>query len=259
MAKSQKSDYPNIDSGDPRQFKQLVQNVHTAYNQAPEHIRHTAPDWYPAVNDAVRKGIRGTSMTELGGAGVVAAVSPNMDWDNHNIDAFSELKHIKSAQWKDIANGDRSPLAGMSISRAGQGNLLKAHRIMQGEHVDTVLPRNSAPKTNSFAHNIALEDTHVTIDGRAHDMAANRMQPWEMDRGIGSAALKTGKPTRYEHFEDAYRGATQSINEEHGLNLKPFQVQSVNWESGKAFEKSTPTKTGKPRKVGIHRQGQPYV
>lgn len=251
--------FENVDMNDPRVFKGAVQNIHNVYNASSDGARTRGRDWYGAVNDAVAKGIKGTSTSPLGGAGLVAAVSPNMDWEKHNIDALGELHSLRQQHWDAIAKGDRSPLEGMSISRATQDGLLKAHRIMQGEHVDDVLDRRTAPKTNSFAHNINLEDQHVTIDGRAHDVAANRLQAWTESRGINSAALKTGKKTRYEHMEDAYRSATQSINEEHGTSLKPFQTQAVVWEGGKEIEKSAPTKSGKPRKVGVARRGQPYV
>lgn len=256
MAKKQ-FDLVNMD--DPQARRTAVQNIHSFFNTLDPKTVERGRQWYPAVHDAVQKGIRGTSTTPLGGAGLVAAVSPNMDWDNHNIAALGELHKLRTRDFEDIRGGDRSSVAGMSISRATDDGLLKAHRIMQGEHVDDVLDRRTAPKTNAFAHNINLEDHVVTIDGRAHDIAANRMQGWTQGRGIGSAGLKTGKTTRYEHFEDAYKGATTSINEEHGLGLTPYDVQAATWEGGKAHERSFPTKSGKPRVKGVTRQGQSYV
>jgi hypothetical protein len=242
--------------------RRAVQNIHSVYNATPEQIRETGRDWYRNVNEATEKGIRGSSLNIHQGAGLVAAVSPNMDWERNNIDALGELRHLRKEQWGKIISGDRSPLHGMSVSRATDSGLLKAHRIMHGEEDPyEVLNRRTAPKTNSFAHNIAEPDKSgpVTIDGRGHDIAANRMQGWEQDRGISSAALKTGKKTRYEHFEDAYRGASRSIGIEHGVQLLPHEVQAVTWEGGKKIERSTPTKTGQPRKVGVRREGQPYV
>lgn len=248
-----------VDLSDPRAFRGAVQNIHNVYNASSTGARSRGRDWYPRVNEAVAKGVRGTSTSPLSGAGLVAAVSPNMDWEKRNIDALGELHSLREDHWKSILKGDRSPLSGMSISAATNDGLAKAHRILQGEHVDDVLSRRTAPKTNAFAHNINLEDHLVTIDGRAHDIAANRMQGWNEGRGIGSASLKTGKATRYEHFENAYRSAAQSINEEHGTNLRPFDVQAVTWEAGKEIEKSAPTKSGRPRKVGVTRRGQTYV
>jgi len=254
-----KADYPNINMEDSQQFRQVVQNVHTMFNRtSPEDVAK-GMQWYDVANEAVAKGIRGKNMDPLSGAGLVAAVSPGMDWDTHNIGAFRELHSLRQQHWDALAAGDRSPVLGMSINRASTSDLLKAGRIMAGEHVDTVLSPQTAPKTNSFAHNINLEEGPVTIDGRAHDIGANRMQGWQMDRGISSAALKTGKTTRYEHFADAYRGATQSLNEEHGTSMAPFQTQAVTWQGGKSHELSFPTKKGTPRVKGVTRTGQSYV
>jgi len=254
-----KSDFPNVDASSSQQFRSMVQNVESVYHMASPRAKAQGTHWYESVNDAVTKGVRGTSTSVLGGSGLVAAVSPNMDWENHNISALGELHSLRRSDWDSIHRGDRSPLSGMSISRATDVGLTKAHRILEGEHVDEVLNRRTAPKTNSFAHNINLDDRHVTIDGRAHDVAVNRLQPWTMDRGISSAATLTGSTTRYEHFENAYRGAAASINESTGSNLKPYQLQAITWEGGKEFERSGTTKQGKPRKVGVRRSGQPYV
>lgn len=254
-----KADYPNVDLSTSQQLRHAVQNIHNVYRLASPQAKASGRGWYGAVNEAVVKGVRRTSTDTLGGAGLVAAVSPNMDWDNHNIAALKELHSLKRADWASLQRGDRSPLTGMSISRATDDGLAKAHRIMEGEHVDTVLDRRTAPKTNAFAHNINLEDDVVTIDGRAHDIAANRLQPWTMDRGIGSASLKSGKRSRYEHFESAYRGAADVINQTEGGSLTPYQVQAVTWEAGKEIERSGLTKAGKPRKIGVARTGQPYA
>jgi hypothetical protein len=242
-------------------MRAAAQNIHNVYNATPEDVRASGKDWYRNVNEATEKGIRGSDLNIHQGAGLVAAVSPQMDWDSHNIAALGELRNMNRAQWGRIKEGDRSPLHGMSISRAPQSGLLKAHRIMEGEDPDEVLNRTTAPKTNAFMHNIAEPDTAgpVTIDGRAHDIAANRLQGWEQDRGISSANLKSGKPSRYEHFENAYRIAAKSIGKEHGTDVLPHEVQAITWEGGKAIEKSAPTKSGKPRKIGVRREGQPYV
>ena len=264
------ADYPNMDLGNPRQFKAAVQNIHNLYNATPEQVRNTGAQWYDRVNDAVSKGVRGRNMSTLQGAGLVAAVSPNMDWERNNIDAFKELAGLSSQDWahiqKSASGGKRSSeskaaTAGLGISTAPDGNLMKARRIMDGEDVESVLDRRGAPKTNSFMHNIAEPQANgfVTIDGRAHDVAANRLQPWTSGRGIGSANTKTGKKTRYEHFEDSYRTAARSIAEEHGVLHLPHQLQAIVWEGGKQIERSGTTKSGKPRQKGVARLGQPYL
>jgi hypothetical protein len=251
-----------VDISSPHRMRAAVQNISNVYNATPEPVRKSGSEWYDRVHEATAKGIRGSGLDIHQGAGIVAAVSPQMDWEKNNIDALGELRHLNKSQWGDIIKGDRNPLQGMSISRAPQSALVKAHRIMHGdEDPYQVLNRQTAPKTNSFAHNIAEPDKreHVTIDGRAHDIAANRLQGWESDRGISSAALKSGKMSRYEHFESAYKGAAKAINMQHGTDHAPHEIQAITWEGGKRIEKAAPTKSGKPRKIGVRREGQPYV
>lgn len=265
------SGFTPVDLHNPVQFKAAVQNIHNLYNATPEQVRRTGAQWYDRVHEATAKGVRNRGLSVRQGAGMVAAVSPNMDWERNNIGAFKELTSLTGHHWTAIAasaaaGGGRSSearrvLQGLSISTSTDAGLMKAHRIMQGEDNDVVLSRRTAPKTNAFAHNIEHPDVagHVTIDGRAHDIAANRLQPWTSSRGINSAALVTGKTTRYEHFENAYRAATQSIAEQHDHLLLPHQLQAVTWEGGKMMERAGVTKSGKPRKVGVARTGQPYL
>lgn len=250
---------PNIDTSSPYRRRKLVQNIVGMVNDASPKERAESANWYAKVHEATVKGVRGTGTSVMHGAGLVAAVSPNMDWENRNIDALGELHAIKSGQWADIHKGDTSALQGTSIHAAPVANLIKAHRILNGEHPDDVLPRRTAPKTNSFAHNIAdLDSPYTTVDGRAHDIAANRMQRWEENRGIGSAALPSGKLTRYEHFSDAHDRAADVINDQHGTNYKGSQIQAIAWEHAKHLERSGLTQKGQPRKQGPARRGQPY-
>lgn len=246
----------------PHRRRAAAQNITNVYHATPENVRTSGMDWYNKVHEATQKGIKGSQLDIHQGAALVAAVSPQMDWDKRNIDALGELRHLNRAQWGDISKGDRSPLAGMSISQSPTSGLMKAHRIMHGdEDPYEVLNRKTAPKTNSFAHNIAEPDKtdFVTVDGRAHDIATNRMQGWEQQRGIGSAATARGTKTRYEHFESAYKSAASSITKQTGSPIRPHELQAVTWEGGKHIERSAPTKSGRPRKVGPTRVGQPYV
>jgi hypothetical protein len=269
---------PKADLTDPRHFRTAVANVRNLYNATPVPRQRAGEQWYQNVHDSIQRGIRGTSLDTKAGSGLVAAASPSMDWDAHNFDVLGEMKKLKPEHWNAIVNSHQQQMAsppgqrhrtdaaadvlrGMSISRAPDGNLVKAHRILQGEDPDVVLNRNTAPKTNSFMHNLAEPEQagHVTIDGRAHDIATNRMQGWASDRGISSAQLKTGKSSRYEDFENVYRGAAQAIGEQRGRPILPHQVQGATWLGGKGIEMSGTTKAGTPRKVGQRRMGQPYL
>jgi hypothetical protein len=257
--------YPKLNLGHPDQFAQAVRNIQSVHDITPPHIRQAGEEWYPKVHEAVAKGVRRTGISRRHGAGMVAAVSPQMDWGSRNIPAFKELTSLKPHEWEAIhrsaASGRRIPevehmLKGRSIAHASDTGLVRAHRLMQGEDPEDVLPRQTSPKTHSFYTNIHRpgDPGHVTIDYRAHDVAANRMYPAAFTgRGISSAALPSGKPTRYEHFEEAYRQAAHGL----GLHL-PHALQAITWEGGKHIETSAPTKTGAPRTKGVTRKGQPY-
>lgn len=258
--------YPKLHLGNPRQFQQSVRNVQAVHDQTPPDVRRRGEEWYPKVHEAVAKGVRRTGISQRQGAGLVAAVSPQMDWSGRNIPALKHLTNMREEHWdvihKSAAKGRRSPqaralLKGTPLAHASDKGLVRAHRIIQGEDPEEVMQRSTSPKTHSFFHNIAHpgESGHVTIDYRAHDIAANKMYPAAFTgRGLDSAATKSGKPTRYEHVEDVYRAAAKGRGIEH-----PHTLQAITWEAGKHIETAAPTKSGKPRVKGVTRKGQPYV
>jgi hypothetical protein len=258
--------YPKIDLGNKKQFGQAVRNVQAVHDQTPPEVRQRGEEWYPRVHEAVAKGVKGTSTSPEHGAGIVAAISPQMDWSGRNLPALHSLHKLRKDDWAVIhhsaSTGRRTPeadalLKGTPLAHAQDKGLVRAHRLMQGEDPRDVLPRATSPKTHSFFHNIAYpgEHTHVTIDYRAHDIAANKMYPAAYTgRGLDSAATKSGKPTRYEHMENVYRSAAR------GRDIAlPHTLQAITWEAGKHIETSAPTASGKPRVKGVARKGQPYV
>jgi hypothetical protein len=278
-------------------IRMAAHNIRSIHDITPPHVQESGQRWYQDVHEAVSKGIRRSSIDIPRGSGMVAAVSPNMDWENNNIHALGELRSLKSAHWdhiskhaalasqhRSLANqakkaGDfdtmekhrqiakahtktaQEPLAGMSIKSAPLGGLIKAHRLMQGQHPEEVLPRDTAPKTNSFYHNIAEPDKPgpVTIDGRAADISENKLRPWDEARGISKGSYKNGQPTRYEQMEQAHRVVADSLTRDLGRPVLPHEVQAITWEGAKHIERAQPTKSGKPRQQGPTRAGQPYI
>lgn len=233
------------------------------YDSAVERNPETAAKgmhWYEAVHDAAAAAGRSSGKGTRAAAGVVAAVSPNMDWERNNIGAFDEIDALSHQDWKTIVHSAqqgtrtdeaREALRGYGISAAGDRALLKAHLIWHGgRDPEEVLPRQTAPKTNSFFHNIndVGKTPVVTIDGRAADEVVDAMRPWSGSRGIASAATKTGKTTRYEEYEDHYRRAARL------RGVQPHQMQAVTWEEGKNVERNY----NPERKQGDMRAGQSY-
>ncbi len=241
----------------------MVRRLRNIYNATPDEIREAGRNWYPAVHDAVLKNLpRGRSIEQ--GAGVVAALSPNMDWDSRNIHALDEISGLSGKDWDAIhrshATGKRTPevtelLRGKSISAQSDANLVKAHRLwVAGEQLPDVI---RGPKTYNFAQNIAHpeRESGVTVDGRHSDMIIDKMRPWDLDRGLRrSGAVDGGRPARYDRYANATADAARLASQDTGKTVLPHEFQATTWEAGKRIERNfDPTRT-----EGDVRTGQSY-
>ena len=247
----------------------------------PDSVVEEGMGWYPAVHETVKAQAPDVGLTTSQGAGVVAAVSPNMDFDARNIKALGEIRNISPRLWDDIhrsasrrdattgavkprLSGVKDELQEVAPSLAGayDQSLVKAHRILQGQQVGDVLSMRTAPKTATFAQNIAdPRSTGVTVDGRSGDVVANIRRPWELNRGLESAQLPSGKETRYESHDRAHveAGKRLTAQDPRYAGATPKDIQAILWLGAKGIERSQPTKSGAPRVQGEKRQGQPYV
>lgn len=257
--------HPLVNLTNPSQMRMAVRNIANVHAAGTPEEHKAGELWYPKVHEAVSKGVKGTHLSHLAGSGLVAAVSPNMDWERNNIGAFKEMHAMKGAQWDAIhqahASGSKAKpqdvvpeLRGTSLGTATTANLSRAGRIYQGEDPDKVLSLRTSPKTHNFAHNIhdPADPNYGTVDYRAHDIVANNMAPTNWTgRSIGSAGGR--KASRYELVQHAYRKAGEALGE------PPSTVQAKTWVTGKRIETSEPTKSGKPRVKGVARKGQPYI
>jgi hypothetical protein len=289
-----------------------TQNLLTIHDLVPQRAREKGLHWYDIAHEAGLKGVKGTSLAGSAShaAGIISAISPGMEYEGAHIPAFHAIMGLQQHEWDIIGrsaqhkvpdpsptNPDRmksarSPEAHALLSqkhlrpiaRASDQQLVNAGKIRAGADPSEVLARGSAPKTYSFWHNIAHPDlphhmlgAHipgpVTIDGRAHDEAVNRMMPWEYSgRGISGP----GRPVqqRYSLMEDIHRQAAAAASGDYAHTLHPHQFQAINWEGGKLLERGhighvIDPKFGYPvthftlggteRKGGVERVGQPYV
>jgi hypothetical protein len=228
--------------------------VHSIRSASPGEVKH-GMEWYPRVHEAVRKGIRskagflsGASNKMMSGAAIVAAVSPNMDWERNNIGAFKELASLRRQDWTKIHQGDMSPVKGMSISAAPSWNLQKAGRVIAGSDPMSEFHPGKAPKTLSFMHNIAdpSNPDFVTIDGRAFDTLTNRMRSWETNRNLSTGAKSL--PQRYAASRNIFQGVAGE------MGIHPSAAQAISWSHTK-YDIEQASRT---RKQGPHRIGQPY-
>lgn len=245
--------------GSPEHIAATANFLHSIRN-APEETVRRGMEWYPKVNDAVSKGVskRGFLGSQadkhLAGSGLVAALSPNMDWDASNIHALGEISKLKSSHWDTIMHGSdddaRGAVEGLSIAKSPLGNLRKAGRIIRGEDPESVLSMASAPKTHSFMQNIhdPSNDNFTTIDGRAFDTMTNRMRPWDIGRGIGGSTKAKSPPGRYVGAANVVSGVARA------LEIHPSEAQAISWE----HTKYNIEQAGGSRSQGPMRVGQPY-
>lgn len=272
----------------PDQFNNSVSRMTAHLRNANDDEVAEGLNWYKGVNSAVKAavpdlGTLSQPMTESRAAGIVGAVSPNMDFAKNNINALDEIRNLTPDHWEMIRRssegtainakgqstkakripevGDMLKEVAPSLATSTDSGLIKAHRLLLGDELENVLPRRTAPKTNSFARNILLDPSVVTIDGRSADMISNKRIKWQAPRGINSAGLARGKSSRYEDHEEVIRQATSRATRldprlrEAGVK-HAYEAQAITWVRGKNEELRRPD--GTSRKVGTPRVGQPY-
>lgn len=141
--------------------------------------------WYNTVQDIAR--VIGNGNVRLG-AGLIAALSPNTLWS------------LNLTLARKCANGE--PFGTLP------GNIANAMRILAGEDFASVLP--AGKKTWHFAHNIAGDASHVTIDR------------WAIRIAVGTDK-KSVTPLQYAILADAYAEAANVAGE------TPAAMQAITW------------------------------
>lgn len=182
-----------------RKLPEHVENIQLKYQQATPDDVARGKDWYATAHQIAHH-LGGGDVHK--GAGILAALSPNMDWDR-NIEGARHVAQTGSP-WR----------------HQTEGNNTKALRILAGEHPHDVL---GGHKVRSFYHNIVNpEDPQtVTIDKHAHDIARG-MPPGYRRKDATDLGLSI--KSRYDHFVTAYATATHRLGEE-----VPSQVQAITW------------------------------
>lgn len=182
-----------------RKLPEHIDNIQLKYSQATPDDIARGRDWYATAHQIAHTLGKGNVHT---GAGVLAALSPNMDWDR-NIEGAHHVVNT-GTHWRHQTADNNS----------------KALRILAGEHPDDVL---GGHKVKSFYRNIVNpEDPQtVTIDKHAHDIARGMPPGYrrkqDLDMGLSSK-------NRYDHFVTAYATATHRLGE-----AVPSQVQAITW------------------------------
>lgn len=191
----------------PREFGRMVRNLDTALRQVPAHKVREAQDWYARAHEEAtkvgRKAGAGHNATKVG-AGVIAALSPGVDWDQ-NVEVahhIAEYGYVPKTYGGYKASAD------------------KARRVMAGEPNDEVLGHL---KTGNFAHNIEdpSDSSFVTVDSHQHNAAVGWKHPWKSN----VYGLQNRK--RY----DILARATQAVAQRH--DLPATAAQAASWTGWK--------------------------
>lgn len=267
-------EYPKEDGPKRRrQFTATAVRLSNMGMHLPAHIVEEGLQWYPTVHEVAREGAKDVGITQSQASGIIAATSPNLEFDR-NVNAVAQLAGLSKSDWEMVGRSAsrRTPdnqlmprlpevtsmLREKAPSLVGSydANLVKARRILHGEQWREVL---ESPKAHHFAGNIENPgiDTGVTVDFRHADIIANQMYPAK-DKGRGIEAWRNpgGTLTRYEHMENITRAAAERASRRHPLfkGIMPHDMQAILWVGGKWIEKR-----GNTRSRGVPRRGQPYT
>jgi hypothetical protein len=257
----------------------LTRNITNIYRDAPEATKVAGRQWYPKAHEEAASLGRNLGSDTRTGAGIIAAVSPSMSWENnipaaHQIAGLSD-RHIASMAMANehqkaaaslikehekvggkgsapahlyalhdeahaVHMATRSPLSGTPLNSQSTDNIVKAARIRSGESPESVLPQRL--KTGNFYRNVNdPSDAHaVTVDTHAHDAARMSKLPFKTDRGLSAVG-------RYDHFAGAYRNAAARVGED-----QAHVVQATVWQHWKDnYGNDTSAGGAKP---GVHEE-----
>lgn len=178
-----------------RQFNGLVQNILTAHHDMSSKVPALVSEgynWYDRAQEIADKLGKGNLQM---GAGVIAAMSPQKNWDVN-----LRLAH-------DMFNKGKAGHYGVQVT--------KARRILEGENPEDVLGQL---KEGNFYKNIVNPDdpSAVTIDRHANDVAINQKMG-QANRGLSSEG-------RYNIFHSAYTTAAGHLGIE-----TPSRLQASVW------------------------------
>lgn len=168
-----------------------AENIRAAWNAATDDQKTRGMVWYQVANELATMVGNGDASK---GAGIIAALSPRMQWDRN-------------------VNLAKDALAGKPI-HAMSGSVRKAEAIMNGADPADVLPMSA--KTGNFYLNMAFpnDPNPVTIDCWAYRVAS---RDW--------SAAGPRSPRDYRDAADAYRIVATEL----GIIANRVQAGIWNW------------------------------
>lgn len=162
--------------------------------------------WYPEAHELAEEIAEGTGLTVEAAAGLIAALSPAITWE----------ENVKDARALAAPEDDPESWDGYaSVSTYGQ-NRRKAIGILEGGDPDEIL---GGPKVRAFWRCIADPENAdaVCVDRHGARVALG----WKMS--LGDVHRWLGRVGTIEKIQEAYRRAAAELGE------LPLVVQAVTW------------------------------
>lgn len=185
----------------------MKSNILKVYSQAwPEQIE-IGMQWYAKAHRLARDmSVQHKLKSYRYAAGILSVLSPAVNWERNIIDAHT----VCSAEDEDT----------IVVSTYGQF-VKKALLIKHGKDPDTVISKQTAPKTWAFYQCISkpMNNLHVVIDRHALAVYLGR-EANDYERG---KVLK--KKGMLDQVVDAYKEAAEQVG------ILPLQMQAITWVS----------------------------
>lgn len=166
-------------------------------------------NWYALAHDRAASMAFETGYPVHVAIGVIAALSPRMEWE----------ANLRIAR-RMLESGGQLERGALS------DNLAKARAICAGAEPLATMSAPTAAKTRNFYLAILSRgEDGIVIDRHAIDVATNTRHT--------DATRPPMTPKRYREYADVYRRASVILSDEFGP-VTPSQVQGVTWEAWRA-------------------------
>jgi hypothetical protein len=172
-----------------------VRNLLAVYGRAIPADIEAGARWYPDARRIVREWSEHYGVSVETVACVTAAISPQCEWPRNLVIADDVL-------------AERA----VSIGGALHANIAKARRILADRATSTIAYFPHGPKVASFSLNLAGNDTAVTVDGHAIQVALDDVQ-----------STVTLKWAPYLIFAECYERAAGKVHR------PPAEFQAIVW------------------------------
>lgn len=203
----------------PPDFDQLVRNVLDHWDSTTDQQRKQGAEWYPAAREWLKNLSDRTNGDYRRSAGVIAALSPMLDWETNLAQGAHFLMNYDPSTYKPQNVDPGLEVGGVS----GTSNIDRARRVYHAnpEDIEKELYSGGKPKKVwNFWQNFLGDDNAVTID-RHMARAVLGEKGGLMD--LEPAQQILDRVGNYDHMADAIRTAAGK------RGVSPAAMQAAIW------------------------------